>query len=102
MADIHEHMEDAGGESREKEGQWRNLSFRLSVSAQEKRESDKQAEKEGCHQRMKIGPIESEENRRTEIRAQRIDVGESPGDEHRNRDDAREPGKSGALQRIGS
>src|SRR2546421_6624623 len=50
---------------------------------------------------MTVSAIKGEEGGRAEIRAQQIEVGDSPGDQHGSCCEARDTRESGTLQGVG-
>ena len=101
LAEIHKQMENGDGESGDENGKRRNLFLRWPASAQEKRESDKQAEQQSCRQRMTIGAIEGEKSGGASKFAEQVDIGDCSRDEHGNGDGGSEAGKSSTLQGVG-
>src|SRR5713101_6711850 len=88
-------MENASREGGQENSKRRKGILVCGAFTQEKGESNEQAEKQSCDQRMKIRPIESEKCGRAKIRAQRIDVGDGAPKEH---GDSR--GVRGSTERV--
>src|SRR5260370_39108081 len=97
LAEIHEQMENAGGESGDEDGKRRSLFLGWSGSAQEKGESDEQTEQQSRKQGMTIRAIEREERGGASKLAQRGRISDGSGNEHGNGGGASDAGESGAL-----
>src|SRR5260370_25422010 len=74
LAEIHEQMENGGGECSGENGKWRNLFLRRCAVARQKGESDEQAEQQRREQRMKIGGIGGEEGGGVGKCAEHVDI----------------------------
>src|SRR5229473_2449296 len=101
LAEIHEQMENGGGECTGENGKWRNLFLRRTPFAQEKGESDEQAEEQSREQRMKIGAMEGKERGGASKFAQRVDIGDGACDEHGDRGGGRDARKRGPFEGVG-
>src|SRR5438552_3601057 len=97
LAEIHEQVEDIGGQSGGEDVLRRNgvPCFRTFAQAEEERKN--KTEQYSRKQGMKIGAVKSEEGGGTGEFAEQVDVGDSARDEHGNRGGTGDAGKRGTL-----
>jgi hypothetical protein len=95
-------MEERSGKSGDEDGSETNCFFYIFGLKEEKWERDKETQKESSKNGVKVGAMESEISRRTEVAARRVDVGDGSGDENGECRGARQARKSGALERVRS
>ena len=101
MTNVHEQMEKSGGQGGNENCGGGNVFRARFMFAEEKRQSDHQAQQNSRDDGVEVRAIESEEGGRAPMEALAVEIREDSRGQDGNGGRARRPRKCGALQRVG-